>query len=102
MEDGERYEQICKPKFGEIHKDTQAILRILRGVNGAPGIVDDVRDLKRWRDEQRTSRKAKYALITTIVLVLLTQVFVVVRTWVTERDDGQRETRTTETATPVR
>ena len=42
-EEGKMYNMVCKEKFEDLKVDTQKILKILTG-NGAPGLIDDVRD----------------------------------------------------------
>lgn len=56
MEENERYDEVCKPAFERMEKaqqrgneGTEEILRILKGQNGNPGLLDEVRDLKRFR-----------------------------------------------------
>jgi hypothetical protein len=45
----EIYEMLCKDKFRELMDMQLETLRILRGENSSPGLVDDVRQLKtRW------------------------------------------------------
>ena len=41
------YEMVCRPQFEELKTGQKEIIRLLRGRNGNPGVVDDVRDLKR-------------------------------------------------------
>ena len=48
-ESDEMYELICKEKFRELKEMQLETLRLLRGENSKPGLVDDVRELKkRW------------------------------------------------------
>jgi|GEM_PF-5885445 hypothetical protein len=67
MTEDERFAEVCKPRMDRIEKETKEtmariekdskqtnteILHILKGKNGDPGIVDDVRTIKeawaRW------------------------------------------------------
>jgi len=43
------YNQWCKPQFEDIQSSQKEILRLLRGKNGDPGLIDDVRDNTRFR-----------------------------------------------------
>ena len=43
----EIYDLVCKKRFDNLDDRTDEIIRLLRGRNGNPGILDDVRDLKR-------------------------------------------------------
>ena len=43
------YELVCKRRFDNVEGDTKEIIRLLRGRNGDPGLIDDVRDLKKAR-----------------------------------------------------
>lgn len=44
------YDRICRPNFDEIKLGQKEILGLLRGKNGDPGLLDDVRTLKaRWK-----------------------------------------------------
>lgn len=43
----EMYELICKDKFNELRGMQAETLRILKGENSKPGMVDDVRGLKK-------------------------------------------------------
>lgn len=47
MEEQERYDLICKKRFDDLADDTKDILKLLRGYDKAPGLVDDVRDLQK-------------------------------------------------------
>ena len=49
MNEQERYSEICKPAFDGLKADTQEILKILKGRNGDPGLLDEVRELKQLR-----------------------------------------------------
>ena len=50
MNEQERFNEICKPCFDELKQGNAEILRLLRGRNGDPGLLDDVRQLKsRWK-----------------------------------------------------
>jgi hypothetical protein len=64
MTDEERYEEVCKPWMERFEKETKEkmaqieknaketnaeILHILKGKNGDPGLVDDVRTIKEAR-----------------------------------------------------
>ena len=46
-DDEKMYRLICKERFDNIDKSQQEIISLLRGKNGDPGLLDDVRDLKR-------------------------------------------------------
>lgn len=45
--DEEMYGIVCKERFDKIENMQEETLRILRGKNSDPGLVDDVRDLKK-------------------------------------------------------
>jgi hypothetical protein len=45
--DDDMYELVCKEKFEHIIKQQEEVLGLLRGQNGTPGIVEEVRGLKR-------------------------------------------------------
>jgi len=50
MDEQERFNEICKPRFDELVKGNREIIELLKGKNGDPGLLDDVRQLKsRWR-----------------------------------------------------
>lgn len=53
MTEEERYEQICKPWMDRMEKETKEttheILSILKGKNGDPGLVDNVRSIMHAR-----------------------------------------------------
>lgn len=45
----ELYQMFCEKRFDKIDDQQQKMLEILRGRNGDPGLIDDVRQLKgRW------------------------------------------------------
>ena len=57
MEEQERYTEVCKPAFDRLeteiarsNKTSDEILRILKGRNGDPGLLDEMRDMKRFRN----------------------------------------------------
>ena len=43
----ELYKLVCKKRFDDAATERAEILRVLRGANSQPGLVDDVRALKR-------------------------------------------------------
>jgi hypothetical protein len=45
--DREIYETFCKDRFDKIEQTTDKTLDILRGQNGSPGLIHDVRNLKK-------------------------------------------------------
>ena len=45
---GKLYEMICKDRFDKIDNHLESISALLRGKNGDPGVVDDVRGLKKF------------------------------------------------------
>ena len=50
MDEQERFNEICKPRFDEMISGQKEIINLLRGKNGDPGLLDDVRQLKsRWK-----------------------------------------------------
>ena len=45
----EMYSMFCEKRFDKIDDHQEQILNILKGKNGNPGLIDDVRQLKsRW------------------------------------------------------
>jgi len=57
MNEQERYNEVCKPAIDRLEvainqsNDTSdEILRILKGRNGDPGLLDEMRDMKRFRN----------------------------------------------------
>lgn len=53
MTEEERYENVCKPWMermeNELTTSTKELVQLLRGKNGDPGLVDDVRHIKESR-----------------------------------------------------
>jgi len=50
MDEQERFSEICKPCFDELKRGNAEIIQLLKGKNGDPGLLDDVRQLKsRWK-----------------------------------------------------
>jgi len=47
MEEEELFDKVCKGRFDAIEANQHQILRLLRGKNSEPGLVDDVRALKK-------------------------------------------------------
>ncbi len=47
MDENERYDLVCKDRFDAAARERKEILRLLRGRNGDPGLLDDVRGLKK-------------------------------------------------------
>lgn len=47
-EDDNLYSLICESRFDKIDETQKEIISLLRGRNGNPGILDDVRNLKKW------------------------------------------------------
>ena len=48
--DEEMYGLICEKRFDRIDKQQEEILNLLRGNNGNPGLLDDMRQIKnRWK-----------------------------------------------------
>lgn len=45
--DGEMYELVCKDRFDKMETLQQEAISLLRGSNGDPGILDDLRAIKR-------------------------------------------------------
>lgn len=45
--DNQMYEIVCKERFDDMKELQQETLRILKGKNSDPGLVDDVRALKK-------------------------------------------------------
>lgn len=46
--DDTMYPMICEPRFDKIDQKQEEIIGLLRGYNGNPGILEDVRILKKW------------------------------------------------------
>jgi hypothetical protein len=46
-EEKQMFGLVCKDQFDRIDKKLEETLRLLRGKNSEPGLVDDVRDLKK-------------------------------------------------------
>ena len=42
------YEMVCKDRFDSIDNHLSSITDLLKGKNGNPGVVDDVRGLKKF------------------------------------------------------
>ena len=42
------YEMVCKDRFDSLDSGQKDIMSLLRGKNGNPGLVDDVRGLKKF------------------------------------------------------
>ena len=47
MEHDEMYEVVCGKRFDKIDETQKEIINLLRGKNNSPGLVDDVRGLKK-------------------------------------------------------
>ena len=47
-DEGNMYPMICEPRFDKIDAKQEEILTVLKGRNGDPGVLDDVRNLKKW------------------------------------------------------
>jgi len=60
------YELVCRPQFEGLKSGQKEIISLLRGRNGDPGVVDDVRDLKR-------TNKAVVGAVIFLLCVLATQ-----------------------------
>ena len=54
---------------------------LLKGANSKPGLVDDVRDLKKWRDDQEKAQKKRIGVVISIGLIFVTQIVVLIRVW---------------------
>ena len=68
------YELICKKRFDDAAGERAEIIRLLRGVNGKPGLVDDVRDLKKV-----------YRTLVAVLVFVLTTLFVQFAAWARNR-----------------
>jgi len=77
MDENERYTEVCKPAFDRIEAHTSEILRVLKGQDGAPGLIDEVRDLKKFRNR----------IIGAFVFVF-SAIFIQVGAWVRSRFGG--------------
>jgi len=67
--DEKMYRLICKERFDHIDKSQQEIISLLKGKNGDPGLLDDVRDLKRrW-----TLIFAVVGILATVMITQLVQ-----------------------------
>jgi hypothetical protein len=58
------------------------ITDLLKGANSKPGVLDDVRDLKKWRDDQEKAGKRRIGIAVSIGLIFVTQVAVLFRLWI--------------------
>ncbi len=47
-DDDNMYPMVCEPRFDRIDEKQEEMLSLLRGRNGNPGVLDDVRNLKKW------------------------------------------------------
>ena len=47
MDEQERFDEICKPCFDELKKGNAEIIALLKGKNGDPGLLDDMRIMKK-------------------------------------------------------
>lgn len=47
LKDTEMYEMICKDRFDRLEAFHEETLALLRGKNGDPGVLDDMRAMKR-------------------------------------------------------
>lgn len=62
------YEMVCKPNFNEIKESQKEIIGLLRGKNGDPGLLDDVRTLKaRWKVIYGTAAIAGVAALKAVI-----------------------------------
>lgn len=73
MDDEGMYELICKDKFKELIDGQNDIINLLRGKNGNPGLLDDVRTLKRrWKVIYGTAGIVSVAAVKTVVAWIAT------------------------------
>ena len=47
MKDCNMYETICKERFDELSGGQKEVINLLRGHNGDPGLLDDIRAIKK-------------------------------------------------------
>ena len=81
MTEDERYENVCKPWMvrmeNELTTNLSEILRLLRGKNGDPGLIDDVRNIKEARAKWE---RLTWIVVTAVVIQVAVLVFGVVST----------------------
>lgn len=75
----DRYDLVCKERFDEHGGKLDTLIDLLRGSNGNPGVLGDMRDLKKWRDKVESNRLRRAAYAGAIGLVLITQVLILLR-----------------------
>jgi hypothetical protein len=46
--DEEMYGLVCEKRFDRIDNKQEETIGLLKGSNGNPGVLDDVRNLKKW------------------------------------------------------
>ena len=72
-EDGrEMYELVCKEKFDFLIEKQDEVLGLLRGRNGTPGLVEEVRSIKKLH-------KLIIGVVGFVVSVIVVQLFVWLR-----------------------
>lgn len=79
--EAERHERVSAD-LTEIKGDVKSLVTLMRGANSKPGLVDDVRDLKKWRENEERGRKTRIGIVVSIILIFLTQVAVLCRLWI--------------------
>ena len=78
-EEDKMYNMVCKEKFDDLKIDTQKILKILTG-NGAPGLIDDVRDNTKFRKSITEDTKwFKRIVIGAIVIQVVSLAFIFIK-----------------------
>ena len=73
----EFYDRICSKNFEVIHQKLDSICDLLKGKNGEPGIVDEVRNNARFR-------KRTIWVLATIIGTTITQIII----WIRQRVTG--------------
>ena len=77
MEEEELFEKVCQPRLERIEKKLDSVCDLLRGKNSEPGIVDDVRLLKKVY-------KCTVGVIVFVVSVIVVQIV----TWIRQKVGG--------------
>ena len=71
----EFYDRWIDPQFRQIHDKQDEILRLLRGDNGDPGLIDDVRDNTKFRYKFVSGIKWLTATVISAVITFVVWVF---------------------------
>jgi len=69
IHDDKMYHLICKERFDKIDSKQDEVLGLLRGKNGDPGLLDDVRTLKnRWKVIYGTAGAVALIVLRTVIV----------------------------------